>query len=212
MNGTGTMMTTTTETRATRARRADTILATAILLVGGSALGVAAASAEPSAAPAATAVAAAGEHLAGYRAAQVAADRIPKGFPAERHGAGGLDVSTSRLLAKLDGGVTYWSVADRAGNLCLVVDDPVREMTSAGCGDVADLEKGSIALSHTLAGRGGLQAFLVADGFEGVRLADGWSWAGGNLVVAAIDAEPTSAVTLTDGDRRVELTPFTEPE
>lgn len=193
--------------RATRVTRTDKAVAVGILVVGVAVAGFAALPASASGDTGATA-----EYLSAYAEGQTARDRLPAKFPVDFHGDGGLDASTSRFLGELEGGISYWSVVDKAGELCLVVDDRVRDMTAAGCGDVSDLEKGSIALAHELAKKGGLQAFLVADGFARSDLPEPWTWVGDNLVVVAQNDADGSTVEVSSGDRSIELTQFAEQE
>jgi hypothetical protein len=186
-------------------RRIDAILAVAIVVAGISTVGLASASASvPGEAPDAD------RYLSAYRDAQTDRDRLPEKFPADLHGDGGLDASTSRFLGEPDAGVSYWSVADRSGNLCLVVVDIGRGMTGAGCGEVSQLERGQIAFSHFLAEKGGLQAFLVADGFARAEIPAPWRRAGANLIVVAHEDADAAALTLTGARGQTTLTPFPE--
>jgi hypothetical protein len=138
----------------------------------------------------------------------VAADRLPVGFPVDLHGADGLDPNSSRFLGTYAPGVRYWLVADRGGNLCLVVADEVREMTAAGCCAASDLGEGPISVAHELAGRGGLDAFLVADDFATASVPSPWTRVGDNLVVAPAGATKGAVLKLSNGDREIEIAPL----
>ncbi len=183
------------------AARADSIAAVAILAVG-----IAVAGLVPVSAAGRGGDVGAERYLSAYDAAPTSRDRLPKWFPVELHGDGGLLPATSRYLGEVEG-AAYWSVVDRAGGLCLVVDDTRRGMTAAGCGKVAELERGAIALSHTGVDEDGLQAFLIADGVGETRLSDPWVRAGDNLIVAPV-GESVEALTLTRSGRDYVLTPF----
>lgn len=189
--------------RAGRARGLDRVLAAAIatvaLVTGG--LVLAPAGASPSTAEAA-------RYLDVAARPAVAADRLPVGFPVDLHGVDGLDPSSSRFLGTYAPGVRYWLVADRGGNLCLVVADEVREMTAAGCGAASDLGEGPISVAHELAGRGGLDAFLVADDFATANVPSPWTRVGENLVVVPAGAAKGSALKLSDGDREIVIAPL----
>jgi hypothetical protein len=181
---------------------ADILMATGVLIVITLGLGSAVSSARP----------AAPDHVSYLRAferPQTSRDALPADFPVGTHGAGGLIASSSRFLGAIDTTSSYWVVQDRLGNLCLVLNDAVRRMTGAGCGEAADLENGSISVSISQGPDGGYQAFLIADRFASADATSPWIRGGPNLIAIPLDAAPTPLVVGSDvGGEAIQLEPF----
>jgi hypothetical protein len=115
---------------------------------------------------------------------QARADRLPPGFPAELHGTGGIDPSTTRLLG-VQAGTRYWIALDRSSNVCVVAQSlSSAELTAASCSSAGDLEARGASL-RVEAGTWRLEAFLVPDSVDASSLPAPWSRVADNLVTYA---------------------------
>jgi hypothetical protein len=112
---------------------------------------------------------------------QAKADRLPPAFPADLHGTGGIDPSTSRLLG-VQAGTRYWIALDRSSNVCVLAQSVIRAVeTAASCSTAGELEArgGSLRVD---AGAWKLEAFLLPDSVDASSLKAPWTRVADNLV------------------------------
>ena len=123
---------------------------------------------------------------------QSQADRLPQGFPADQHGSGGIDGSTSQLLG-VQTGTRYWIALDRSGNVCLLAQSVSQpDLTAATCSTAGELEANGASL-RVDAAQWRLEAFLLPDSVDTSSLGGPWSAVADNLVTYTGASGPANA-------------------
>jgi hypothetical protein len=194
---------------APRARRRDLavaggVLAVVVAITGGSMLwGAAGAAFGREAAISAASV------LGGN---QARADRLPPSFPADLHGTGGIDPSSTRLLG-VQAGTRYWIALDRSSNVCIVAQSvSSADLTAASCSAAGDLEARGASL-RVDAGEWRLEAFLVPDSVDASSVRAPWSRVADNLMTyTGAGAAPSIQLQRDPGDSGPALTLTREPD
>jgi hypothetical protein len=142
---------------------------------------------------------------------QARADRLPAAFPADLHGTGGIDRSTSHLLG-VQNGTRYWIALDRSSNVCVLAQSVSRsEETAASCSSAGDLELrgGSLRVD---AGTWKVEAFLLPDSVDASRLSGPWTRVADNLVTyTGTGTSPSIELQRDAGSSGAPLTLTREP-